>query len=116
MKKHRGKFIALAVLIAMATIYWVVIKKVEENQIMVLVEEGSFDVTVLNTGELRAKNYTEISAPSALRQVGIWQVKISNLVAEGTVVKEGEFVAELDNTEIMNKINEEHLNVQKKQS
>jgi multidrug efflux pump subunit AcrA (membrane-fusion protein) len=116
MKKHRGKFIALAVLIAMATIYWVVIKKVEENQIMVLVEEGSFDVTVLNTGELRAKNYTEISAPSALRQVGIWQVKISNLVAEGTVVKEGEFVAELDKTEIMNKINEEQLNVQKKQS
>jgi multidrug efflux pump subunit AcrA (membrane-fusion protein) len=116
MKKHRGKFIALAVLIAMATIYWVVIKKVDENQIMVLVEEGSFDVTVLNTGELRAKNYTEISAPSALRQVGIWQVKISNLVAEGTVVKEGEFVAELDKTEIMNKINEEQLNVQKKQS
>jgi multidrug efflux pump subunit AcrA (membrane-fusion protein) len=100
----------------MATIYWVVIKKVDENQIMVLVEEGSFDVTVLNTGELRAKNYTEISAPSALRQVGIWQVKISNLVAEGTVVKEGEFVAELDKTEIMNKINEEQLNVQKKQS
>jgi multidrug efflux pump subunit AcrA (membrane-fusion protein) len=116
MKKHRGKFIALALLIAMATIYWVVIKKVDENQIMVLVEEGSFDVTVLNTGELRAKNYTEISAPSALRQVGIWQVKISNLVAEGTVVKEGEFVAELDKTEIMNKINEEQLNVQKKQS
>lgn len=116
MKKHRGKFIALAVLIAIATIYWVVIKKVDENQIMVLVEEGSFDVTVLNTGELRAKNYTEISAPSALRQVGIWQVKISNLVAEGTVVKEGEFVAELDKTEIMNKINEEQLNVQKKQS
>ncbi len=116
MKKHRGKFIALAVLIAMATIYWVVIKKVDENQIMVLVEEGSFDVTVLNTGELRAKNYTEISAPSALRQVGIWQVKISNLIAEGTVVKEGEFVAELDKTEIMNKINEEQLNVQKKQS
>lgn len=116
MKKHRGKFIALAVLIVMATIYWVVIKKVDENQIMVLVEEGSFDVTVLNTGELRAKNYTEISAPSALRQVGIWQVKISNLVAEGTVVKEGEFVAELDKTEIMNKINEEQLNAQKKQS
>ncbi|MFY7733143.1 MAG: efflux RND transporter periplasmic adaptor subunit [Bacteroidia bacterium] len=116
MKKYRGKFIALALLIAMATIYWVVIKKVDENQIMVLVEEGSFDETVLNTGELRAKNYTEISAPSALRQVGIWQVKISNLVAEGTVVKEGEFVAELDKTEIMNKINEEQLNVQKKQS
>jgi len=48
-----------------------------------------------------------------LGQVGIWQVKISNLVAEGTVVKEGEFVAELDKTEIMNKINEEQLNVQK---
>lgn len=116
MKKHKFKIISIAAIAAIAIAYFLFFKKVATNELTVMVEEGDFEVTVLNTGELRAKNYTEISAPSALRQVGIWQVKISNLVAEGTVVKEGEFVAELDKTEIMNKINEEQLNVQKKQS
>jgi len=116
MKKHRIKIISVAIVAVAILVYLLFFKKAVSNEITVLVEEGDFEVTVLNTGELRAKNYTEISAPSSLRQVGIWQVKISNLITEGTVVKEGEFVAELDKTEIMNKINEEQLNVQKKQS
>ncbi|MFA9214936.1 MAG: efflux RND transporter periplasmic adaptor subunit [Candidatus Methylacidiphilales bacterium] len=116
MKKHRIKIISVAIVAVAIVVYLLFFKKAVTNEITVLVEEGDFEVTVLNTGELRAKNYTEISAPSSLRQVGIWQVKISNLITEGTVVKEGEFVAELDKTEIMNKINEEQLNVQKKQS
>lgn len=116
MKQHKRKIIGALIIIAFTGVYFTFIKKVANNDLTVVVEEADFNVTVLNTGELRAKNYTEISAPSELRQVGIWQVKISNLIAEGTVVKEGEFVAELDKTEIMNKLNEEQLNVQKKQS
>jgi multidrug efflux pump subunit AcrA (membrane-fusion protein) len=116
MKKHKVKIITVAIAMVALIIYFLFLKKDVSNNITVKVEESDFEVTVLNTGELRAKNYTEISAPSSLRQVGIWQVKISNLITEGTVVKEGEFVAELDKTEIMNKINEEQLNVQKKQS
>lgn len=116
MKKHKIKIISVAIIALAIIVYLLFFKKAVTNEITVLVEESDFEVTVLNTGELRAKNYTEISAPSSLRQVGIWQVKISNLITEGTVVKEGEFVAELDKTEIMNKINEEQLNVQKKQS
>lgn len=116
MKNNKFKIIAIASIGVLVFAYFFFFKTITTNELMVIVSENDFEVSVLNTGELRAKNYTEISAPSSLRQVGIWQVKISNLVAEGTVVKEGEFVAELDKTEIMNKINEEQLNVQKKES
>ncbi len=116
LKKNKNKIIAAACVAVVLAVYFLFVAKAATNDIVTTVSDGDFNVTVTNTGELRAKNYTEISAPSSLRQVNIWQIKISNLIAEGTVVKEGEFVAELDKTEVMNKLNDEQLNVQKKQS
>ncbi|MFZ4622390.1 MAG: hypothetical protein ACOYNS_17640, partial [Bacteroidota bacterium] len=57
---------------------------------------GEFAVTITVTGELEAKSSIEIKGPEEARAAGIWQMKISNLIAEGTVVKKGEFVADLD--------------------
>ncbi|HET6245571.1 MAG: hypothetical protein H0V01_03380 [Bacteroidetes bacterium] len=54
--------------------------------------------------------------PGGIRGVGIWQVKISDLIAEGTVVKKGDFIATLDKTEIMNKIKDEESELSKIQS
>jgi hypothetical protein len=75
--------------------------------------KGEFIVSITTTGELQAKNSIEIKGPEQARAAGIWQMKISNLVAEGTVVKQGEFVAELDKSEIANRIKESELSVQK---
>ncbi len=80
------------------------------------VKKGRFDVIITVTGELRAKTQTDITAPMGLRSARIYQIKINDLVPEGSLVKEGEYVATLDKTEVMNKLNEELLNVQKKQS
>ncbi|MBP9212573.1 MAG: HlyD family efflux transporter periplasmic adaptor subunit [Bacteroidetes bacterium] len=74
---------------------------------------GDFAVTITVTGELEAKNSIEIKGPEEARAAGIWQMKISNLVAEGTVVKKGEFVADLDKSEIANRLKESELSVQK---
>jgi RND family efflux transporter MFP subunit len=74
---------------------------------------GEFFVTITTTGELEAKNSIEIKGPEEARAAGIWQMKISNLIAEGTVVKKGEFVADLDKSEIANKLKESELSVQK---
>jgi hypothetical protein len=74
---------------------------------------GEFAVTITVTGELEAKNSIEIKGPEEARAAGIWQMKISNLVAEGTVVKKGEFVADLDKSEIANRLKESELSVQK---
>ncbi|MFA6540096.1 MAG: HlyD family efflux transporter periplasmic adaptor subunit [Bacteroidota bacterium] len=65
------------------------------------------------TGELQAKSSIEINAPEQARAAGIWQMKISNLIPEGTVVKKGQFVADLDKSEIANRLKESELSVQK---
>lgn len=111
----RYLIIAGTILLVMAT-YFFFSRKGAGAALTTIVKKGNFEVIVSNTGELRAKNYTEISAPSNLRSVNIWQIKITNLIAEGTVVNQGDFVAELDKTEIMNRLNEEQLNLNKKES
>jgi hypothetical protein len=83
------------------------------NDIVIVPVKGDFTVSITTTGELQAKNSIEIKGPEQARAAGIWQMKISNLIAEGTVVKKGQFVAELDKAEIANRLKESELSVQK---
>jgi hypothetical protein len=86
---------------------------VSSANLFIIPTKGEFIVSITTTGELQAKNSIEIKGPEQARAAGIWQMKISNLVAEGTVVKQGAFVAELDKSEIANRLKESELSVQK---
>ena len=83
------------------------------TEILISPSKGDFIVSVTTTGELQALNSIEIKGPEQARAVQIWQMKISSIVAEGTVIKKGEFVAELDKSEIIGKLKEAELNMQK---
>jgi HlyD family secretion protein len=88
-------------------------KPVEE--LKVEITRGKFDITVKTTGELQAENSEKIQGPS-LRKIGIWRVKIADLVPEGTLVDSGEYVGELDRSEITSKLDEVGEQLQKVQS
>ncbi len=77
------------------------------------VKVGTFKVLVTTTGELRARKFVQMQGPAAAQSVQVFQTKISTMVAEGTVVKEGDVVAELDRGPIASKLNEVMLNLQK---
>ena len=66
-----------------------------------------------NAGELRAKKFVQIQGPLNMQQAETYQTKIASLVAEGTVVKEGDVVAELDRSGIAAKMAEISLALQK---
>src|SRR5687767_10547540 len=74
------------------------------EDVKVTVKKGEFLITVTSTGELQAKNSENILGPVGMRNAGVWQVKISDLVPEGTVVKEGDYIATLDRVEISAKL------------
>lgn len=65
--------------------------------------KGEFTVEVTTTGELSAERSTKIMGPMAARDYGIRQMTVQSLVEEGTQVKEGEFVAQLDRSELYDK-------------
>lgn len=86
--------------------------KSDATDLLASPQKGDFEVIVTTTGELRAKRSTKIMAPRKARSVGIHQVKINDLVPEGTVVDSGAYVANLDKSEVLRKIQEEEINVE----
>src|SRR5437868_3348335 len=91
-----------AVILFSAAIWWFAFKAPAEDQagIFVSPKKGTFAITVTSTGELVAKNSKDIRGPQGGQRFNIYQIKISNLVAEGTQVKAGDFVADLEQSEI----------------
>ena len=87
-----------------------------ESDIIVAVESGQFVVDVNTTGELEAKNSTEISGPSGLRNYRVYNVNIQDIIDEGTYVKKGQYVARLDPSELTTKIKDTQLELEEKES
>jgi RND family efflux transporter MFP subunit len=80
------------------------------------VKRGDFKVMVNTAGELRALREIKITGPMTLQQAQVFNVKIASLVPEGTVVKEGDVVAELDKTPAATKMADVTLALQKAQA
>lgn len=79
---------------------------VSTESLVAEVKDGPLPVFIHAPGELQARRSEKIKGPDGLRASDIYQVTISNLVPEGTLVKAGEFVASLDRTELDGKIKE----------
>ncbi|MEI7727859.1 MAG: efflux RND transporter periplasmic adaptor subunit, partial [Bacteroidota bacterium] len=114
----RKKYIYLiaSVLILVIIAFFFFGKNNKGQQITAVVKKGNFPIEVTTTGELVAKSSEKIYGPSGLRQVQIWQVKIQDIIPDGTVVDSGQYVATLDRTEISNKIKDEETNLEKLES
>jgi len=67
---------------------------------------GRFEIAITTTGELMAENSVDIKAPEIMqgRDVRSSNIKITDLITEGTVVKEGDYIATLDRTEFDNSL------------
>ncbi|HRP02138.1 MAG TPA: HlyD family efflux transporter periplasmic adaptor subunit [Candidatus Kapabacteria bacterium] len=86
------------------------------NDIIIKPKYGDFSISVAITGELRSMNSIVVRGPERMRMVGIWQTKITRMIDEGTIVKTGDFVADLDKSEVMKMVKDSQLNLQKIES
>ncbi len=116
MNKKKWILISLGVLIVLALWYFLRSEPVLVETIKVPVQRGDFVVSVYTSGELEAKNSENIQGPSGLRTVNLWNVQIAELIAEGTLVKEGDWVATLDRTEISNRLKDVETELEKLQT
>lgn len=111
----RSITVSSSVLIVVFSLAWFASsgKSGSDPDVILTPKRGEFFVTVTTTGELQAKSSIQVMGPQNARAASIWQMKITNLVPEGTVVKKGDFIAELDKSEITGKFKESQLSVQK---
>ncbi|MCD6201727.1 MAG: efflux RND transporter periplasmic adaptor subunit [Bacteroidales bacterium] len=81
-------------------------KKEKVQQLYTQVKRGKFEVLVMVTGELQAEHSVRIMAPTELRSRNLRfsQIKIQDLIPEGTVVDSGDYVALLDRSDASNRL------------
>ena len=99
--------IPIAILALLAGAYFFTKKDATAEQTNVIkktLELADFTVKATATGELKAKRSEKIRGPAGLRQANIYQLTISDMVPEGTIVKEGDYVAKLDRSELDTKL------------
>ena len=72
-------------------------------------KRGQFDIVVTTTGELQAENSIDINGPNftQARGIRVMDIKIQDMVAEGTEVQAGDFIATLDRTSFDNTLKDE---------
>lgn len=111
-RRHR---IAAAVLTLAIPGAWLLAgeRRAADAMVVAPVKRGQFTAVVTTAGELRARQFVQITVPAGGQQAGVYQIKISSIVPEGTVVKQGDVVAELDRTTVAPKLQEVSLALEK---
>ena len=72
------------------------------------VERGDFIIDINSTGEIDALNSTNVSVPRMRRRMNL---QIVDMAEEGTIVKKGDFLFQLDTAEAQQKVDEEKDNL-----
>ncbi|HHJ10820.1 MAG TPA: HlyD family efflux transporter periplasmic adaptor subunit [Bacteroidetes bacterium] len=101
-------FSGIVMLLAVVAL-WYYSKDQKKEKIMQLyteVKRGKFEILVTVTGELQAEHSVRIMAPTELRSRNLRfsQIKIQDLIPEGTVVDSGDYVALLDRSDASNRL------------
>ncbi|HEU5217327.1 MAG TPA: efflux RND transporter periplasmic adaptor subunit [Gemmatimonadales bacterium] len=90
--------------------------RIAETSVVARVKRGAFKTVVTTSGELRALKFVQINVPQNAQQANQYQMKISSIVPEGTIVKAGDVVAELDRSGIASRASDVALALQKAQA
>ena len=116
--QRRGLLMAIGLAVVGAPATWLLARTPTgaASAVVARVKRGEFVVTVATSGELRARKFVQITVPPNVQEAEIYQMKISSIVPEGTVVKAGEVVAELDRSSLAPKLAEVSLALQKAQA
>jgi HlyD family secretion protein len=101
--------IVAAVAIIILIVFSKVTSRKEIANLFTESKKGQFDIIVTTTGELQAKKSTDIIGPefTQSRNIRAMDIKITDMVPEGTEVKGGDYVATLDRTSFDNSLKDE---------
>lgn len=117
MNKKLWLFLIAALALILAVWYFAGSDVTTSQAIKVPVKYGMFTIDVSTTGELEAKRSENIFGPQNLRSIQIWsEIMINQLIPEGTIVDSGDFVASLDQTEVMSKLQDLENELEKLES
>ena len=107
---------AAAVFLILIYFFFIAGASDDGSDIIATVKKGTFKVEIETTGELEAKNSVKIQAPAKVGDYRIDQLTILSIVNEGVVVKRGDWIATMDQTEFQGKIKDNAIELDKAQA
>ena len=116
MRYLHKRWVQIAAAVAVLVVGWWILGRGSappDHAVVATVARGPFTATVTTSGELRAKESVQITAPAGAMQVGAWQMRIQSLVPEGTIVKTGDVVADLDRSTLGTRLTDVNLALEK---
>jgi len=98
MNKKRVVVILCALIALLTIVYFSWNKNSGEVEITCKVMKGPVEVNIHTSGQLESENSENIILPAVLssQNVRIYEIKITDLIEEGTVVDSGQYIATLD--------------------
>ncbi len=98
MRRNLLLTLVILILLSIAAFFIFTGTSSESLQITASVQRGPFEVLVFSSGQLEAQSSENIVVPEILRDrnVRIYEIKITDLIEEGTVVDSGDYIASLD--------------------
>lgn len=93
---------ASVIAVAVALFFWFRVSPESNNSCKV--KRGNLESVINCKGEVKGEKYTEINLPDEIcdQELRIYQLKIVDLILEGKVVKKGDYIAKVDESQIMN--------------
>ncbi|MBG7611133.1 HlyD family secretion protein [Polaribacter sp. BAL334] len=117
MKKKKKWIIAIISLVLIFIIYsYFSPSSEEETYITTKVTYGDFVSEVVTSGEALSTSLKKINGPDNLQKFKLRDIKIQDLVPEGTIVKVGDYIGRLDPTGVNEQIIDARLNLDAAQS
>lgn len=116
MKRNQIILAGVGLLIVALLIYTFTSDEPVQRDLKAQAFRADFEELVVSTGELLALNSEEIRGPDGMRRYGLYNIKIADLVPEGSYVKKGDIVAKLDKTELSSRMSSVYTELEKARS
>ena len=116
MKKKKLIYLSLAAVAVVIAAFFIFSPSDKQVEQKIKVLKGDFEIVVTTSGELVAPNSVNITGPIELQgrnMRGVGDIKILDMVAEGTVVDSGDYVATLDPSTIQTRLKDLEAEVEK---
>lgn len=112
--KNRKIYVGLAVILLMMLFIWRFFSgsSNEGFDILADVRRGDFRVDITSSGELEALSSVQVLGPIEARRFRVNNITIESMVDEGTLVKKGDIIAELDKSELFGRIEDRRLDLE----
>lgn len=98
--------IIVAATFALLFVFNKLTSKTDTSVLYTEVKNGEFEIAVTEAGELIAEKSVDIKGPEFAqgRDIRSTNIRIQDLIPEGTIVNEGDYIATLDRTELNNNL------------